>query len=399
MNAYKVLLLLLLSHFSRVQLCATPWTAAYQASPSMGFSRQEYWSELPFPSPMHESGKWKWSHSVLSDSVRPHGLQPTRLLHPWDFLGNSTGVGCHCLLPIKSYIIYNVWWVAFMHIYILIKIEERPAKILEYQIVRNLGVLRNHSCYSLNNFSYLLWYGFNLPNWVPQVALVVKNLPTNAGDMKNGGSISGFGRSPGLGNGNSLHYSCLETPWTEESGRLQSTASWSWPQLKWLSMHACCQTMLYISDQIRSDQSLSRVRLFATPWIAARQASLSITNSRSSLRLTPIESVMPSSYLILCRPLLLLPPTPPRDPWGPNCFPKHMKMTFAFPLASRHLHLPIHSSVQFSCSALSRSLPKLMSIESVMPSSHLILCHPLLLLPPIPHSIRVFSNESTLHMR
>ena len=69
----------------------------------------------------------------------------------------------------------------------------------------------------------------------------------------------------------------------------------------------------------------SHVQLFATPWIAARQASLSITNSRSSLRL--------------------------------------------------------------------------MSIESVMPSSHLILCHPVFLLPEIPPSIRVFSNESTLHMR
>ena len=74
-----------------------------------------------------------------------------------------------------------------------------------------------------------------------------------------------------------------------------------------------------------SVQSLSCVQLFATPWIAARQASLSIINSRSS--------------------------------------------------------------------------PKLMSIESVMPSNHLILCHPLLLLPPIPPSIRVFSNESTLCMR
>ena len=63
--------------------------------------------------------------------------------------------------------------------------------------------------------------------------------------------------------------------------------------------------------QIRSDQSLSRVRLFVIPWIAVRQASLSITNSRSSLRLTSIESVMPSSHLILCRPLFLLPPIPP----------------------------------------------------------------------------------------
>ena len=63
-----LLLLLLLSCFSRVRLCATPWTAAYQASPSLGFSRQEHWSGLPFPSPMHESGKWKWSRSVVSDS-------------------------------------------------------------------------------------------------------------------------------------------------------------------------------------------------------------------------------------------------------------------------------------------------------------------------------------------
>ena len=61
----------------------------------------------------------------------------------------------------------------------------------------------------------------------------------------------------------------------------------------------------------QSVQSLSRVRLFATPWIAAHQASLFITISRSLLRLTSIESVMPSSHLILGRPLLLLPPIPP----------------------------------------------------------------------------------------
>ena len=64
-------------------------------------------------------------------------------------------------------------------------------------------------------------------------------------------------------------------------------------------------------SQIRSDQLLSHVQLFATPWIAARQASLSITNSWSSLRLTSIQSVTPSSRLILCHPLLLLPPIPP----------------------------------------------------------------------------------------
>ena len=62
---------------------------------------------------------------------------------------------------------------------------------------------------------------------------------------------------------------------------------------------------------IRSDQSLSRVRLFVTPWITAHQASLFITISWSSLRLMSIESMMPSSHLILNRPLLLLPPIPP----------------------------------------------------------------------------------------
>ena len=97
------LLLLLLSRFSRVQLCATPLTAAHQAPPTLGFSRQEHWSGLPFPSPMHESEKWKWRRSVVSDSSQPHGLQPTRLLHPWDFPGKSTGVGCHCLLRSMSY--------------------------------------------------------------------------------------------------------------------------------------------------------------------------------------------------------------------------------------------------------------------------------------------------------
>ena len=83
--------------------------------------------------------------------------------------------------------------------------------------------------------------------------------------------------------------------------------------------------MLYIITHVSSVQSLSRVQLFATPWTAACQAFLSITNSRS--------------------------------------------------------------------------LPKLMSIESVMPSNHLILCHPLLLLPSIFPSIRVFSNELALHIR
>ena len=121
------MLLLLLSRFSRAQLCATPETAAHQAPPSLRFIRQEHWSGLPFPSPMHESEKWKWSRSVVPDSQRPHGLQPTRLLCPWDFPGKSTGVGCHCLLRedvdvslkfvskswIKETVPFNIPWQTF----------------------------------------------------------------------------------------------------------------------------------------------------------------------------------------------------------------------------------------------------------------------------------------------
>ena len=57
---------------------------------------------------MQESEKWKWSCSVVSDSVRPHRGQTTRLLHPWDFPGKSTGVGCHCLLRLNVYSL-TIW--------------------------------------------------------------------------------------------------------------------------------------------------------------------------------------------------------------------------------------------------------------------------------------------------
>ena len=87
--------------------------------------------------------------------------------------------------------------------------------------------------------------------------------------------------------------------------------------------------------QFSSVQSLSRIWLFATPWIAACQASLSITNSWSSLRFTSIESVMPSSHLILCHPLLLLPPIPPSirvfssESTLPMRWPKYWSFSFS----------------------------------------------------------------------
>ena len=94
---------------------------------------------------MHESEKCKWSCSVVSDSSRPHGLQPTRLLHPWDFPGKSTGVGCHCLFlkTITSYVL-NVWTVLYVR----------------YSSVKLLWKKVTHTSYLFSNiymFSAIFW--------------------------------------------------------------------------------------------------------------------------------------------------------------------------------------------------------------------------------------------------
>ena len=84
-----------------LQLCPTmcdPIDGSPPGFPIRGIlqARTLEWVAISF------SNAWKWSHSVLSDSLRSHGLQPTRLLRPWDFPGKSTGVGCHCLLWYSS---------------------------------------------------------------------------------------------------------------------------------------------------------------------------------------------------------------------------------------------------------------------------------------------------------
>ena len=84
-----------------LQSCPTlcdPTDSSPPGSPAPGILQARTMEWVAFPSPMRESEKWKWSHSVVSDSLWPHELQPTRLLCPWDFPGESTGVGCHCLL-------------------------------------------------------------------------------------------------------------------------------------------------------------------------------------------------------------------------------------------------------------------------------------------------------------
>ena len=145
-----------------------------------------------------------------------------------------------------------------------------------------------------------------------------KESDCNVGDPS---SIPGSGRSPGEGNGNPLQYSCLGNP-------IDGGAWWA-------------------TVQFSSVQSLSHVRLFATPWTAACQASLSITNSRSSCRLTAIESVMPSNHLLFCHPLLLLPSIFPSIRVFSNesalCirWPKDWSFTFSIIPSNEHLGNPL----------------------------------------------------------
>ena len=145
--------------------------------------------------------------------------------------------------------------------------------------------------------------------------VVVKNQPVNAGDAGDLGSIFGLGRSPGIGNGNPIQYSCLDN--SMDRGTWWVTVHGVAKSMTWLSTHTHTHTHTHKYHynpihnskwiQFSSVQSLSCVWLFVTPWTAARQVSLSITNFWSLLKLMSIDSVMPSNHLILCHPLLLLP--------------------------------------------------------------------------------------------
>ena len=123
-----------------------------------------------------------------------------------------------------------------------------------------------------------------------------------------------------------------------------------------------------------SVQSLSHVRLFATPWIAAHQASLSITISRSSLKLTSSESEMPSSHLILCRPLLLLPPIPPSIRVFSNestlhmRWPKHWSFSFSIIPSKEHPGLISFRMDWLDLLAVQGTLKSLLQHHSSKPS-------------------------------
>ena len=141
-----------------------------------------------------------------------------------------------------------------------------------------------------------------------------KESACNGGDP---GSIPGLGRSPREGNGNPLQYSCLENSidredwWAKSMDSQRVSHNWTTNththRSNTASTNCIFVAAIHCSVQFSSVQLLSLVRLFATPWTKAGQASLSITNSRSLLKLMSIESVMPSNHLILCHSLLLPP--------------------------------------------------------------------------------------------
>ena len=129
-------------------------------------------------------------------------------------------------------------------------------------------------------------------------------------------------------------------------------------------------TTLVLFLQFSSVQSLSRVRFFATPWIAARQASLSNTNSQSLFKLMPIESMMPSSHLMLCRPFLLLPPIPPSIRVFSNestlhmRWPKYWSFSFSISPPSEHPGLISFRMDLFTVQGLSRVISDTYCLQS-----------------------------------
>ena len=152
------MLLLLLSRFSRVQLCATPETAAHQAPSSLRFSTQEHWSGLPFPSPMHESEKWKWSCSAFLTLSNPmdcsapgssiHGIFQVRVLE-WGAIAfsyvcmySTYYIWCTWLKDLHRFSYWNSKWRLCTDTDRILQIRQSLQKIIYNQ---------NYSCFPILN--------------------------------------------------------------------------------------------------------------------------------------------------------------------------------------------------------------------------------------------------------
>ena len=199
--------------------------AAHQAPLSLGFSRQEHWSGLSFPSPKHESEKWKWSRSVMSDSLRPHGLQPTRLLHPRDFPGKSARGGRQCLL--RNWLQTRAACCCWVREEILL-VPADPRK-LQWRAWAWMSSLHSFPTPALNKHSLIHLHTHDVLgelHWphnacisdLEQLAQLrsTEDFPSDSDGkesvctVRDSGLIPGWGRSLGEENGYPLQYSCLE---------------------------------------------------------------------------------------------------------------------------------------------------------------------------------------------
>ena len=202
----------------------------HQALPSLGFCRQEHWGGSPFPSPMPESEKGKWSCSVVCDSSRPHGLQPTRLLRPWDFPGKSTRVGCHYLYKPKSRSILQKSWPALFKAVKIIKNKEMfSVTLVIYSLVQ---IFVAPYCEEVEkamspHSSTLAW---KIP-WTEEPGGLQSMGSWRVGhDWATSLSLSCIGE----GNGTPVQYSCLENP--------MDGGAW------WAAVHGVARSRTWLSD-------------------------------------------------------------------------------------------------------------------------------------------------------
>ena len=237
----------------------------------MEFSRQEHWSGLPFSSPgdLSDPGIDPTSSALQAASLPselPGKSELTPSLYNFYFI-------TLCNLQSTVLFIYYIHWVL------------SPSSPIKY---KNL-----HKKVTLSAVLTVI------PSTQNHASLMANRLFKNSN--------------------RSMNYDLTKTDWSYQDHIFSiAICSMEFVRAQWMFMKsgklAGPKVTLLRSESdkgLSSVQLLSHVRLFATPWITARQASLSITNSQSLLKLMPIESVMPSSHLILCCPLLLLPPIPP----------------------------------------------------------------------------------------
>ena len=255
----------------------------------------------------------------MSDSLRPPGWLLTRLLGPWDSPGKNTGVGCHALLQgIFQTQGSNPGPLHWQADYLPSEPPGEPDSFMFLQNLQDSVQMRfclQSSIPGAPPFSCSQGLEPSTAAHPPvRVTAEVSDIRAS-GCTSRRSPVSGMGipgsEEPATPRFSLLHLPRLSPhllPWPTAGmcpGVLPSPSSdLCWPVGPIPAPPA-------FHAWFSSVQSLSRVRLSATPWTAARQASLSMINSQSLLKLTSIKSVMPSSHLTLCHPLLLLPSIPP----------------------------------------------------------------------------------------